>query len=71
MSEELKLTLKAARQIKGLTQEKAAEAIGISVETLSNYERGKSFPDVLALKKIEKVYGVSYNNLIFLPSNYR
>ena len=71
MSEELKLTLKAARQIKGLTQGKAAEAIGISVETLSNYERGKSFPDVLALKKIEKVYGVSYNNLIFLPSNYR
>jgi transcriptional regulator with XRE-family HTH domain len=65
-----KLTLKSARQIKGLTQEEAAKSIGISVETLQNYEKGKSFPTILTLKKIEDVYQVSYNDLIFLQDNH-
>lgn len=60
------ITLKSARVNKGLTQVEAANRIGITVDTLSNYERGKSFPDVLVIKKIEEVYEVSYNNLIFL-----
>lgn len=63
------ITLKSARVNKGLTQVKAAELIGITVDTLSNYERGKSFPDVPIIKKIEEVYGVPYNDLIFLPTN--
>lgn len=61
-----KLTLKAARIIKGYTQKEAADLIGISIYTLSNYERGKSYPDVSTLKKIESAYDVSYNDLIFL-----
>lgn len=63
------ITLKSARVNKGLTQVKAAELIGITVDTLSNYERGKSFPDVPIIKRIEEVYGVPYNDLIFLPTN--
>lgn len=63
------ITLKSARVNKGLTQAKAAELIGIKVDTLGNYERGKTFPDVPIIKKIEEVYGVSYSDLIFLPSN--
>ena len=63
------ITLKSARVNKGLTQVKAAELIGITVDTLSNYERGKSFPDVPIIKKIEEVYGVPYNDLIFLSTN--
>lgn len=63
------ITLKSARVNKGLTQVKAAELIGINVDTLSNYERGKSFPDVPIIKRIEEVYGVPYNDLIFLPTN--
>lgn len=61
------ITLKSARVNKGLTQIKAAKLIGITVDTLSNYERGKSFPDVPIIQKIEEVYGVSYSDLIFLP----
>ena len=49
-----KMTLKAARINKGLTQQQAADAIGIRVDTLSNYERGKTYPDVVILKKIEE-----------------
>lgn len=63
------LTLKAARVNTGLTQQDAAREIGISECTLSNYERGRSFPDVPTIKKIEEVYGVSYSELIFLPKD--
>lgn len=63
-------TLKTAREIKGLKQQEAAEKIGISVDTLSNYERGKSYPDIPTLRRIEEVYGVSYDELIFLPLDY-
>lgn len=62
-----KFTLKTARDKAKLTQEEAAKLIGVSKDTLSNYERGKSYPDIPILKRIEKVYGVSYNQLIFLP----
>lgn len=66
MPDNIKVTLKTARELKKLSQEEAAELIGVSVDTLSNYERGKTFPDVKTLKHIEEVYEVSYNQLIFL-----
>ncbi len=63
------ITLKSASVNKGLTQVKAAKLIGITPDTLSNYERGKSYPDVPIIQKMEQVYGVSYSELIFLPIN--
>lgn len=66
MAEQLKYTLKILRLMKGYTQEQAAELIGVSPDTLSNYERGKSYPDVPVINKIEEVYEVSYNQIIFL-----
>lgn len=70
MNKPVKFTLKMARLCAGLTQEKAASLIGVSPDTLSNYERGKSFPDVVTVKKIEQAYGIGYNDLIFLPEDY-
>lgn len=64
------ITLKAARINKGLTQEQAAKKIGITADTLSNYERFKSFPDVPTIKRIEEVYEVPYSEIIFLPKDY-
>ena len=63
------ITLRAARVNKDLTQEQAAKLIGITADTLRNYERAKSFPDVPIIKKIEDVYGVEYKDLVFLPSD--
>lgn len=63
----MKVTLKAARINKGLSQEEAAKLIGVSVDTLGNYERGITYPDIPILKNIEKTYGIEYSNLIFLP----
>ena len=53
-----------------MTQAEAAKLIGISTDTLGNYERGKSYPDIPVLRKIEEVYGVKYSQLIFLPLDY-
>lgn len=63
------ITLKAARVNKGLTQLEASRRIGVTEDTLGNWERAKSFPNVPQIKRIEEVYGVSYNELIFLPAN--
>ena len=63
----MRLTLRAARVLRCMTQAQAAEAIGISANTLSSYENGKSYPDVPMLQKMEQVYGVRYDQLIFQP----
>ena len=49
-----------------MTQEEAAKAIGVSQYTWQNYERGKTFPDVPTIEKIEKKFNVTYNDIIFL-----
>ena len=64
-----KMTLKAARVNKGLSQEQAAEMLGVTRNVVSNWERQLTFPDVVMLGKIEEVYGVSYADLIFLPES--
>lgn len=63
------MTLKALRVNAGLDQREAAEKIGITPETLSNWERAKSFPNVPQICKIEALYNTSYSDIIFLPGN--
>ncbi|WP_288839279.1 helix-turn-helix transcriptional regulator [uncultured Megasphaera sp.] len=59
-------TLKALRANKNWSQKEAAKAVGVSLDTWSNWERGKSFPDVPKICKIEKVFNTRYNEIIFL-----
>lgn len=61
----MKYSLKAIRVNNNETQEQTAKAIGISVETWQNYEKGITFPDVPILKKIEKHFNVSYDDIDF------
>lgn len=63
----MKFTLKALRINKRLSQDEASRLIGVSTDTLSNYERGITYPDVPIIKNIEKVYGIEYKDIIFLP----
>jgi len=65
----VRITLKAARVNQGLTQKEAAEKLGISKDTVYNYEKGKTFPNEQMIKKMEKLYNVGYDNLIFLPND--
>lgn len=59
------ITLKAARVNVGLTQKQAAKELQISEQTLSNYERGISYPDVPMVMAMENLYQVSYVDLDF------
>lgn len=61
------MTLKALRANENLNQEEAAKKIGVTKWTWANYENGKSFPDVMTIKKIEKAFKVSYHDINFLP----
>lgn len=62
------ITLKAARVNAGYGTKEAADFIGVSVDTLTNWEKAKTFPDVPKIKKIEDLYGVKYADIIFLPN---
>jgi transcriptional regulator with XRE-family HTH domain len=53
-----KFTLRAARVNRGYTQKRASREIGVSEQTLSNWERGISYPTVADVEKILRVYGL-------------
>lgn len=63
-------TLKALRINAGLDQREAAKIIGVTPETLSKWERGKTFPSVPQITEIEKLYNVTYADIKFLPENF-
>ena len=63
------LTLKAARVNAGMSQIEAAHQLGITDQTLRDYEKGKRFPTVPMIKKIEDLYGVPFGDIIFLPDS--
>lgn len=60
-----KISLKAARVNKNLTQIKAAELIGVSVSTLKNWESGISYPKQPHIMKMCELYEISYDMLDF------
>lgn len=61
----LRISLKAARVNAELSQKEAAKQLGICVSTLQNYESGVSIPDWDIVQRIEKVYGLSAENIFF------
>ena len=63
----MQITLRAARMYVPLSLKLACDSIGVSVDTVGNWERGNSFPDSWQIKRIEEVYHIRYDNLIFLP----
>ena len=52
------------RKAKGLSQENLADSLGVSRQAISRWEQGNTFPDLLNLQKIMKVFGVSADYLI-------
>ena len=52
------------RNLKGLSQEQVAEAVGISRQSYSRWEQGDTFPDIDKCDKLAKFYGVTIDSLI-------
>lgn len=65
----MKITLKAARVNVNLTLETAAKELGITKNTLINYEKYRTIPDIEMGTAMASLYGVSVDDLIFLPKN--
>ena len=61
---EISEKLKNSRINAGMTQQKVAEEINVSRQTISNWENGKSLPDVISLIKISDLYKVSLDDLL-------
>ncbi|MGJ8729320.1 helix-turn-helix domain-containing protein [Listeria aquatica] len=57
-------TLKELRKKENLTQGQLSMKLGISRDTLANYEIGRREPDFETLKKIAKYFGVSTDYLL-------
>lgn len=56
--------IKKSRTDARITQEQAAEALGISRQTLSNWENEKSYPDIVSVLKMSDLYSVSLDYLL-------
>ena len=59
--------LRQIRRQKDLTQEQLAEAVGVSVEFLSNIERGINAPSFETLEKLCAVLNVPTHELFLFP----
>lgn len=59
------MSLKAARVNAGLTQKEAAKALNIGKNTISNYEKYRTKPNIDTAKKMAELYGVSIDDIFF------
>ncbi len=57
------------REARGLSQEELAEALGVSRQTVSNWENDRATPDAIKLGLLCKTLGVSADELLALPSS--
>jgi putative transcriptional regulator len=64
-----KMSLKAARVNRKLTQNEAAKKLGIARKTLQSWESGLTYPNALQILDIENVYHVKYDDIIFFNPN--
>ena len=56
--------LKDARLHSGLTQEKVAEELNVSRQTISNWENEKSYPDIISVIGLSNLYSISLDDLL-------
>lgn len=63
MEHDIGSKIKAARLEKKLTQEQVAELLGVSRQTISNWENEKSYPDIITKSALAMIFcGYFYIN---------
>lgn len=56
--------IKEARVSKNMTQMDLADAMGVSFQAVSNWERGRGYPNIDSLKAISRYFSVSLDELL-------
>lgn len=69
MNDSIGHKLKTLRKGRKLTQEQAAEKLGITRATVSNYEVGRRSPHISELKRIADFYGVGLDYFGLVPTD--
>lgn len=64
MKQIISLNLSELRRERGMTQLELAEKLNYSDKAVSKWERGESIPDILVLKSIADLFGVTVDYLI-------
>ena len=59
----MRITLKAARVNKGMTQNDVAKALGVTKKTVGSWENGKSVPNVDKIEAICTLFGLKYDDI--------
>lgn len=64
MEKRLKITLMAARKNKNLTQTDVARKLGVSMQTLCNWERGYTIPNIMQFQQLCDIYEVTADDIL-------
>jgi transcriptional regulator with XRE-family HTH domain len=56
--------LKQARLASNLTQEELADRVGVSRQTISNWENGRSYPDIVSIIELSNIYNMTLDSLL-------
>ena len=60
--------ISAYRRKEGYTQEKFAEQIGVSKQTVRTWEQAKNLPDLTALIKLRNYIGITIDEMLGLKT---
>ncbi|MBQ9944829.1 MAG: helix-turn-helix transcriptional regulator [Clostridia bacterium] len=63
--------LKELRKTNGMTQEQVAQALNVSFQTISRWENGLSYPDIMLVPVIARLFDVSTDTLFDMNTNRR
>ena len=63
--------IKIIRENKKISQENMAKSLHVSYQAISNWERGKSYPDISNIIMISDLYNISLDELIRGDKNYK
>lgn len=66
---ELNQTLRENRQKHGLTQQQLADKLFVSNKTISNWETGKTLPDIESLIRLANLFNLSLDNILLEGSD--
>ena len=61
---EISKCIKDARQNNNISQESLAEQLGVSRQTISSWENGKSYPDLVSIIKMTDIFNISLDKML-------
>ena len=61
---EISKCIKDASQNNNISQESLAEQLGVSRQTISSWENGKSYPDLVSIIKMSDIFNISLDKML-------